>query len=483
MNEGGQVMPGTLRVPAGKKYLPYQEKGIVYALGAKGTLFADEMGLGKTVEAIGVLNQMDFSTLTQISPPVLIVAPAGLVMQWRSELQEWYIGSQSDIAITSYTRAEQVARDWGGRIKVLIFDEAHYIKNAQAKRTQAAKKLVALTDERVLMLTGTPMDGKPADMWPLLQMLCPEKWDPPELTNTLVIDPEMKKSHPGEGPGFWEYAKRYCDLKYTYHAGRNGRKHRAIDFSGNSNLIEFHARLKNTCMVRRLKKDVLSELPPKRRQVVLLAAEAFWNKAHVDGLTLIPYEITESNYEDAVNALHADRVKFAEWSKTRHEQGMLKVGACAEFILNALEESPKIIVFAYHLDVIEALVACLRGELGQNEEVLCITGDTPLTERMDVVRHFQTNAKSRIVVGSIGAMGVGFNLNASSHVIFCELDPAIRAVTQAEDRPHRIGQRDMVLVQHLVVNGSLCARLAKILVKKQDVIDIALDGKGETHGR
>lgn len=104
-----------------------------------------------------------------------------------------------------------------------------------------------------------------------------------------------------------------------------------------------------------------------------------------------------------------------------------------------------------------------------------ITGETAQAERQAAVDRFQTDPACRVFVGSIKAAGVGFTLTASSHVIFAELDWVPGNITQAEDRCHRIGQTDSVLVQHVVVDGSLDARMADMLVAKQDVIDRALD--------
>jgi len=107
--------------------------------------------------------------------------------------------------------------------------------------------------------------------------------------------------------------------------------------------------------------------------------------------------------------------------------------------------------------------------------VVSISGDTPTEKRQDIVKSFQTDPAIRFFVGNIKAAGVGLTLTASSHVVFAELDWTPSAVTQAEDRAHRIGQKENVLVQHIVLDGSLDARMAKILVAKQALIDQALD--------
>ncbi len=446
--------------PEGKAYLPYQLKGIRYALGARGTIIADEMGLGKTVQAIGVIN-----ALPQVRR-VLIVAPAGLVTNWSHELREWLINPRIDasgqqIVITSYHGAGSMEPPTGG---MLIVDEAHYIKHSATQRSQNVARL-AKDAERIVLLTGTPMENSPIELWPLLKIACPEKWDPPirGLKASYTIGPDAKKTHPGEGPNFWDFAVRYCDLKKVrYQAGERWRS--TWDFSGSSNAIELAARLKNTCMIRRLKKDVLPELPPKRRQLVVL-------KSGIKD-DLFP-EVTDDNYFDILGKLTADKVLFTEYSRRRHEQALAKVDACIEFIENALDSSAKIIVFAHHADVIAALAEGLKDF---NPRI--VTGKTHPADRGAAVHAFQNDPSVRLFIGSIGAAGVGITLTASEHVIFVELDPVPGRMTQAEDRAHRIGQRYSVLVQHLLSDGSLCARMAKILVRKQAVLTAVLDSQG-----
>ncbi len=453
--------------PAGKQYLPYQLSGIRFALGARGTLIADEMGLGKTVQAIGVINA---------SPGayhVLIVCPAGLKLNWHSELREWLVPSESKVEVVSYHQAEEFANEEERPpIDILIIDEAHYIKNPSSLRSQRIEKIAAKA-KRVLLLTGTPLENRPVELWPLLKIVAPKAFDNP-IHRFGNISPEQKKSHPGEGPGFWEFAKRYCDLKRSKPFGRKQRS--AWDYSGSSNLDELRAKLRKTCMVRRLKKDVLAQLPAKRRQIILLPSKAencrLAELLQKRGMGAIP---TEHNYNEFVALLTTDKVIFEEYSRIRHEQALAKVDHCLRFIGDALDESAKIIVFAHHADVIEKLHMGIDAEFTENAYSVVVTGKTPQSERGAAVKAFQNDPICRVFIGSIGAAGVGITLTAASHVIFCELDPVPGRLSQAEDRAHRIGQKDMVLVQHLVSDGSLCARMAKIAVKKQGIIHQALD--------
>lgn len=448
-------------VPAGKQYAPFQVKAIKYALGAKGTLIADEMGLGKTVEAIGVINALR-------AMHVVVVTPAGLILNWKNELDDWVVPVPGQhIQVVSYQKAEQLQLPTP--IDLLIIDEAHYCKNPLSQRSELMRVLSAQA-KRVLALTGTPMENCPIELWPILRMVCPEKWDPPNPRIGLILSPEQKKTHPGEGPNFWAYAKRYCGLrKVVYTSG--GKQRKAWDFSGASNLDELRKKLRATCMVRRLKSDVLTELPEKRRQLIVLPSK---------GDDLFPSEITEQNYFDVLWKLKADKALFSEWSKKRHEQALAKVDDCIRIIGDQLDEVQKVIVFAHHKDVIAKLAVGLDCEVSGTGYCVTVTGETKLSDRQAAIEKFQNDPSCRVFIGSIGAAGVGYTLTAASHVIFVELDPVPGRMTQAEDRAHRISQRNMVMVYHLLANNSLCARIARILVKKQDVITRALDGNSQS---
>jgi SWI/SNF-related matrix-associated actin-dependent regulator 1 of chromatin subfamily A len=458
--------------PPGKAYLPYQLKAIRYAMGARGTIIADEMGLGKTVEAIGVINATpDPGTLN-----VLIICPAGLRLNWQEEIEAWLV-IRCAVTVVSYHVADKIAKAIGQtyepkdrKIDILIVDEAHYVKNPDSQRSQNVER-IALHAKRVLLLTGTPMENRPIELWQLLKIACPEKWDAnPRIEKSYVISPEKRKSHPGEGPGFWAFAERYCALKKVQYAyGKSGAVRSTFDFSGSSNEIELAARLRNTCMVRRLKRDVLPELPPKRRQLIVLESDA-------NDADMFP-NLDDDSYFDVLAKLTTDKVAFTEWSTRRHQQALQKVDACIRFIGDALDGSAKLIVFAHHTDVIEKLKAGIDCEYeGEHDYSVSITGSTPMDARQAAVDAFQSDPLCRVIIGSIGAMGVGWTLTAGEHVVFCELDPVPGRLTQAEDRAHRIGQKNSVLVQQLVANGSLCARMARIVARKQEVLTAVLDG-------
>lgn len=448
--------------PDGTDYMPFQRAGIQYGLARKNVLIGDEMGLGKTIMAIGIINADP--TITS----AIIVCPKSLKLNWKRELEKWLVRPMTigvvngeyppecDIVIANYEsvkkHAAQIqARTWGA----CIVDEAHYIKNRKAQRSVAVKSIVAA---RNIRMTGTPIVNRPAEL------------------HNIIEDME-----PSFG-SFFSFAKRYCN---AHNSGFGW------DYSGATNLDELQRRLRETIMVRRLKADVLTELPRKIRQVVEVEAdtadqrravkrESEYESSSAERLLDLRAAVelskaeSEEAYKSAVARLtEASRIDFTEMSRLRHETAVSKIPAVIAHLTTIMDDGDnKIIVAAHHHDVIDAIVEAGR-EAGWNP--VSITGDTKETDRQCAVDKFQNDAACRLFVGSITAAGVGITLTASSHVVFAELDWVPGNVSQMEDRAHRIGQTETVLVQHIVLNDSLDARMARMIVSKQSVIDSALD--------
>jgi SWI/SNF-related matrix-associated actin-dependent regulator 1 of chromatin subfamily A len=167
------------------------------------------------------------------------------------------------------------------------------------------------------------------------------------------------------------------------------------------------------------------------------------------------------------------RAAFGELSKLRQATAVAKVPLVVEHVTNALLESPKIVVFAHHKAVVREIAAAF------GDAAVTLTGADSAEARQAAVDRFQRDPECTVFVGSIRAAGLGLTLTASAHVVFAELDWVPANLTQAEDRTHRIGQRESVLVQHLVLQDSLDARMVRTLIKKQRVVDEALDSGPE----
>lgn len=459
-----------LPVPEGLEYLPFQKAGIAYGLKQPNILLADEMGLGKTIQAIGLINA---------DPTIeraLIIVPATLRTNWQRELTKWLVRPatigiasgkdwpDTDMVIINYDILKNHldairAQEWD----ILICDEAHALKNPKAQRTQyvlgkwhkdPAKRIPAVPARRKVFITGTPILNRPIELYPLIKALDSTTW------------------------GNWRsYVTRYCDG----HETRWG-----WDVSGASNLDELQEKLRSTIMVRRLKADVLADLPPKRRQIMALpqngaapAVASEWeimrrNEDMLEELRaaveLAKASEDEADYKAAVENLRdGARRAFEDISKARHETALAKLPAVKAHLHELLETGEKVVVFAHHLDVLNALAE----EFG--DAAVILVGATSQDDRQLAVDRFQNDPEIKLFIGSLKAAGVGITLTASSTVVFAELDWTPAMMTQAEDRCHRIGQANSVLVQHLVLDGSIDAAMAQTLVEKQEIIDKALD--------
>ena len=455
--------------PTGQEYLGFQKAGIYFAKD-KDTLIADAMGVGKTIQAIGVLN------MHPEYRNVLVICPASLRLNWQRELNKWMVKPRTvgyvdradypedvDVLIINYDIVEKHidklhARKWD----LLIIDEAHYLKNPKAKRTKyilgSSKKsddIPPIKARHKLFLTGTPILNRPIELFPLINALDPANW-----------------------PSFWPYGLRYCN------GHQNGY---GWDFSGSSNLEELQERLRSTIMIRRLKEEVLTELPPKRRQVIELPAtgqarklvskeKAAWQQ-HEEVIETLKLAVelakvngTEDEYREAVRALgEGIESSFTEMAALRQEIALEKVPYVVEHVKDIADSGEKVIIFAHHKSVVRALKAAL------GDEAVVLVGDTKIEDRQAAVDAFQTDSRIRYFIGSIKAASVGITLTAASNVVFAELDWVPGNLSQAEDRAARIGQRFSVLVQHLVLEDSLDVRMAQTLIDKQEIIDRALD--------
>jgi len=455
--------------PDGLEYLPFQKAGIDFAQKHHSVLFADEMGLGKTIQAIGTLNTMDSFE------HVLIIVPKRLKINWHKEITKWLIHDDVSIAVIKNGNEWQDANiiiinydilskhkhnlhaiDWD----VVIIDEAHYLKNPKAKRTQVVfgndKDKHPIRATRKMLLTGTPILNRPVEGFPLFNFL-----DPYQFKN------------------FFRYAEKYCNA-YKDTWGWN--------FSGASNTEQLQDKLRSLFMIRRLKLDVLSELPPKRRQIIEIPANgnakiiaeenavASKFEAKRDELKLLAEEakdLDKDEYRKIVSQLReTTQAMFTEMSKVRHQTALAKVDDVCSHVENMVEEGVnKIVLFAHHRDVIEKI----HEHFKDNSVILF--GGMSAEESEKSITEFQNNENINIFIGNIQAAGVGITLTAANHVVFAELDWVPANMSQAEDRCHRIGQKDPVLVQHLVLEDSFDARMAQSIVEKQNIIDGVLDNE------
>jgi SWI/SNF-related matrix-associated actin-dependent regulator 1 of chromatin subfamily A len=305
--------------------------------------------------------------------------------------------------------------------------------------------------KRRLFLTGTPILNRPKEIWSLISSLDPVTYN-----------------------SYYRFAYRYCGA----HKGRFG-----FDDTGATNLDELQNKLRSTIMVRRLKVDVLKDLPAKRRQIIEFpkngATVQIDNEVKVMSKAMeqlhhlrVAVELSKASddinvYKDAVNKLRdGASAAFQEIAIARRDTAVAKIPYVIEHLKNC---SGKVIVFAHHHVVIDALYESL------GKEAVKVTGSVNMTARQEAVDRFQNDPSCLFFIGNIKAAGVGITLTAASHVVFAEITYTPADLLQAEDRAHRIGQKESVLVQHLVLEGSIDSNMARSIVAKMGIIDQALD--------
>jgi SWI/SNF-related matrix-associated actin-dependent regulator 1 of chromatin subfamily A len=472
--EVAKIVNAELPVPSGLAYLPFQQDGIRELIVKKQALLADQMGLGKTIQVIGLINAVP--TINK----VLIICPASLKLNWQSELFRWSHRSMSvivlnsgdtfvpcDIVIINY---EQVAKYRAAIDKVqwdlLVCDESHYLKNSKSQRTvsvmgrwanEPANRVYPIKAARRVLITGTPILNRPVELW----------------TTVRALD------RAGLGANWEKYVRRYCAGYQAEHGWQ---------VNGSSNLAELQDRLRSSIMIRRSKDQVLKELPPKRRQVILLPSdsdamrrllgqeaievvdaerEILRLRAIVEAL---PVDQTNAEFRRAVAALESyENVAFHATAVVRHKTALAKLIPTMDHLANVLQAEEKVVVFAHHHDVIDGVKEGL-AEFG----VVVIDGRVALEDRKRAVDRFQEDPNCRVMIGSIQAAGVGITLTAASYCAFAELDWVPGNLMQAEDRLHRIGQHDSVLVQYLMLQGSFDGRMANSVIHKMAVVERAL---------
>lgn len=433
--------------PVGLEYRGFQKAAIAYCVKHKRALNASEMGLGKSVETIGVINADP--TIKR----VLVICPATLKLNWKYEAGKWLVRPMSvgvanaggewpgtDIVIINYAILDRWPEIKETKWDLVVVDESQATKNRKTKRAKLVRA-IAKDVPRVLLLTGTPILNRPVELFNQINILDPKSWG-----------------------SWWDFTGRYCGRRDTQWG---------LDVSGATRLDELSERLAGTVMVRHLKKDVLTELPPKIRQVIEISNGVREDRSGLEKLKVAIADTEGADgYEAAVNRLKEHGAVFAEITRIRHETALKKVPYVIKHVEGLLETTEKICVWAHHHDVIFALMDGLR-EYG----AVKLDGRDSQKERAKAIDRFQNDPGIRVFIGGIQAAGVGITLTAASTAVFAELDWTPAVISQCEDRQHRLGQTDSVIIHHVVVDNSIDAQLAKTIVRKQKIIDAAMGDK------
>jgi SWI/SNF-related matrix-associated actin-dependent regulator 1 of chromatin subfamily A len=417
-----------------KTLKPFQSEAVQFILNRRNVLLADAMGLGKT-----------FSTLSAVEclfpDKVLIVCPASIKEQWAREIkaETCFFPSNvqivsgrackitGDVVIINYDllSGEVLAQLKQIRFDVGIYDEVHYCKSMEAKRTKAVFGKAGLVHScaRNILLTGTPILNRPIELYPMLKVLAPE-----------VL---------GKENTYEKFGVRFCQGWFDGYV---------LNVQGSSNEDELARRLKvSGFILRRTEKDVELQLPAKRTQVFVIDADG---ESHRQ---LVELEKGEFKKQRFTTDEHIATI--------RRELAEKKVQKSMPLIKDLIEQAGKMVIFAYHKSVIDQL----RAEIP-----LCvrITGDCDQRERAVALKMFKEMPEVTVILCQITAGGQGIDgmQNVCNHCLFVETSWTPAEIDQAIARVHRMGQTKSVLVQFIVWGKSIESHLIRTCLDKTEVI-------------
>jgi SWI/SNF-related matrix-associated actin-dependent regulator of chromatin subfamily A-like protein 1 len=426
---------------------PFQRAGVAYALRARRALIGDEMGLGKTRQALSALE-------TETAYPAVIVCPASLKGNWAREINALLPHRTVDVRSGRKASSKQITADililnydiLAAHVPTLpapaalVIDESHYVKEGKAQRTKAVRKLAGQVPASglVLFLTGTPVVNRPK-----------------ELVQQLLALGHLTEEK-GHANSTGKFLFRYCGPV------NNGW---GWTFNGATNTEELNTWLRKTCMVRREKAQVLTELPAKVRapQFTELTPAAYR-----------AYRELEDQAADYAACTAAEALVFL--TKVREAVGLAKIEQAVDWAENFLTTGKSLVIFAHHKAVQTALIDRLRAA---GHDVTHILGGQPVAEIEAHKARFQAG-ESRVLVASLSAAREGHTLTAASDVLFVELGWTPGGHSQAEDRCHRIGQTDSVTAWYLLAEDTVDTDTYDLIENKRTVVRAVIDGTEET---
>jgi len=441
------------------KLLNFQKEGLDFLLKSSGNaLLADEMGLGKTVQTLAYL-----STEKQ-SSPTLVIAPLVTLRNWQREIGKFMMkksrngrlmvqaipsstlirkGKSQDIGkfdfyIINYELLEKRLVDLSKlNIRTIVCDEVQNLRSKSTKKYAAVKKLTALKSVKYRIgLSGTPIYNRGSEIWPIVDIL-----------------------RPGLLGNFKEFCEYFC---YVNDKGK------AIVLENKRESLR-----KELCrhvMLRRKKSDVLKELKDKVRYKEFIDSDSTYYNKELDKI----WKKLEVEQKEAETAF----VKSASYHRAiqseRQAAGVAKLPHVINFVKNIMEIDESVVVFCHH----RAIHDLLHNSLSEFNPSSIIGGQSDNTRQLQIDM-FQ-EGKTKLMIAGLRAGNLGINLTRAKYVIFAELDwsPAIHR--QAEDRLHRIGQKNTVFAYYLIGNGTLDDHVAKILVDKSYEIDSIMDKTAES---
>jgi len=441
------------------KLLNFQKEGLDFLLKSSGNaLLADEMGLGKTVETLAYL------ATEKNAFPVLVIAPLVTLNNWQREIVKFLKkksrngrlidnasptssiirnGKSKDLGkfdfyIINYELLNKRKEDLAKlNLKTIVCDEVQNLRSKTTKKYSAVKQLAAIDSIQYRIgLSGTPIYNRGSEIWPIVDIL-----------------------RPGMLGSFKEFCEYFC----------------YVNDKGNAIVLEnkrksLREELKKYVMLRRKKSDVLKELKEKVRYKEYIDSDSDY---YLNELNKI-WQKHEEELKSAETAFAKSSSHQRAIQSERQAAGIAKIPHVINFVKNIMEIEESVVVFCHH----RAIHQLLNESLQQFSPSSIIGGQTD-NFRQEQIDRFQ-NGETKLMIAGLRAGNLGINLTKARYVIFAELDwsPAIHR--QAEDRLHRIGQKNTVFAYYLIGNGTLDDHVADILVDKAFEIDSVMDEKEES---
>ncbi len=430
-----------------------------------GGILADDMGLGKTIQIISVILSY-IENCKENRKPIMVVCPSSLSLNWKAEIEKFasdinalvISGSAQkrkeqinsipnyDVIITSY---DLIKRDIDSYKKVdyefryLIADEAQYMKNSNTQNSKSIKQINAKTR---FALTGTPIENSLSELWSIFDFIMPG------------------------------YLFSYRKFKENYEM--------PIIKEENSELMAKLRMLIEPFILRRTKKQVLTELPDKTVTILNNEMEEEQEKVYLSYLADAKSELNE---QIKINGIEKSRMQILS-ALTRLRQicchpGLFldnykgessKLNQCIEIVKDAIASGHKILLFSTYTSMFEMIEEKLREE---NIEYFKLTGQTKVDKRIELVDEFNRNEKIKVFLISLKAGGTGLNLTGADVVIHYDPWWNLAAENQATDRAYRIGQKNNVQVYKLITKNSIEEKIFELQEKKAKLIDDVLDTK------
>lgn len=436
---------------------PYQKVGFQWLKTLEscgfGGILADEMGLGKTVQVIAFLETLNRE---QTMHPSLVICPASLILNWSEELtrfaprltQSVILGSaaerkkriaeaaERDVWITSYELLRQDIKLYQElEFYACILDEGQHIKN---QSTLVSKAVKAVNCRQRFVLTGTPIENRLSELWNLFDFLM---------------------------PGYLFSHRAFVE-----------KLEKPIIKSKNPEAAEQLRRLIQPFLLRRMKQDVLKELPPKIEHIRRIEMGETERKTYLSAVNAAKNTLTDTGKLQILAALTQLRQVCCDPALCfeNYAGETSKLEACLELCAGMTANGHQILLFSQFTSMLDILRQRLDG-MGISSYTL--QGSTPKEQRARLVKEFNAGGASVFLI-SLKAGGTGLNLTAADVVIHYDPWWNIAAQNQATDRAHRIGQRQCVQVYKLIARGTIEEKILDLQDKKAALLDV-LSGENE----